>query len=118
MKKLIFGLLVAAAGAVFAGGWSATYSLSGGTVALSNTQANSSWVPVAVLLKLGAAGSGTVEVSRVSQSHSYTLTSCVFSNASTVVWVPEAAYCFGLGDALVVQSSATNAVVQIIRKGD
>ena len=99
-------------------GWSTSHSLVGGSVAITNGQANSSWVPVAVLLKLGEAGSGTVDVCRVSQSNTYTLTSCVFSNAATVVWVPEAAYCFGFGDALVVQSSATNAVVQIIRKGD
>jgi len=119
MKRLILVLLMAAlAGAVFAGGWTATYSLGGGTVGVTNTQANSSWVPVSVMLKFAAAGSGTVEVCRVSQAYEFTVASCVFSNMTTVLWVPEAAYPFGFGEALVIRSSATNGIVQIIRKGD
>ena len=119
MKRLIFGLWVAlAAGVVLAGGWSVTYALGGGTVALTNTQVNSSWIPVSVMLKFSGAGSGTVEVCRVSQEYVFTLASCVFSNAATVLWVPDAQYPFGLGEALVIRSSVTNGIVQVIRKGD
>ena len=119
MKRLILVLvMVAAAGAAWAGGWTATYSLAGGAVGLTNTQVNSSWVPISVMLKFNAAGSGTAEVWRVSQEHSFMLANCAFTNASTVVWVPDAQYPFGLGEALVIRSSLTNGIVQVIRKGD
>ena len=119
MKRLIVALLLGIGGAVaLAGGWSGTYSLAGGTVGVTNTQANSSWVPVSVMVKLTAPMSGTVEIWRVSEEHSFMLGNCSFTNASSVVWTPDAAYPFGLGDALVIRSSVTNAVVQIIRKGD
>ena len=119
MNRLILVLLmVAMASAAWAGGWTATYSLAGGTVGLTNTQANSSWVPVSVMLKFSAAGSGTVEVCRVSQEQSFVLANCVFSNVTTVVWVPDARYPFGFGDALAIRSSVTNGIVQVIRKGD
>ena len=119
MERLLMGLfLVAVAGATWAGGWSGTYSLAGGTVGLTNTQANTSWVPVAVLLAFTEPGSGTTEVWRVSQEHSFRLASCVFTNMTTVVWVPDAQYPFEVGEALVISSSVTNGVVQIIRKGE
>jgi hypothetical protein len=120
MKRLILVLLMAGlvGGAALAGGWTVTYSLAGGTVGLTNTQANSSWVPVSVLLKFAAAGGGTVEVARVSQSNTFVLATCVFTNAASVVWVPDAGYPFGLGEALVVRSSVTNGMLQVIRKGE
>ena len=55
MKRSIFGfwvaVAVAMAGVAFAGGWTDTYSLAGGTVGMTNTQANSSWVAVSVMLE-------------------------------------------------------------------
>lgn len=119
MKRLMMGLLlIAVAGATWAGGWSGTYSLASSTVGLTNTQANTSWVPVAVLLAFAEPGSGTTEVWRVSQEHSFRLANCVFTNMTTVVWVPDAQYPFGSGEALIIRSSVTNGVVQVIRKGE
>ena len=119
MKCLIFALLMAAfVGPARAGGWTVTYSLVDGTVGLTNTQTNSSWVPVSVLMKFTAAGSGTAEVWRVSQDISFLLANCVFSNVATVVWVPDAEYPFTVGEALIIRSSLTNGVAQVIRKGD
>jgi hypothetical protein len=119
MKRMILVLWMAlAASAALAGGWTATYSIGSGAVGLTNTQANSSWVPVSVMLKFTTAGSGTAEVWRVSQEQSFMLANCVFSNVATVVWVPDAQYPFGLGEALVIRSSLTNGIVQVIRKGD
>jgi len=46
------------------------------------------------------------------------LANCTFSNVSSVVWVPDAKYPFGLGEALVIRSSVTNGIVQVIRRGD
>jgi hypothetical protein len=117
-RAILFLLLAATAGTVFAGGWTTTYSLAGGTVGLTNNQANSSWVPVSVMLKFSSSGSGTVEVCRVSQEQSFVLANCVYSNVATVVWVPDAKYPFGFGDALFIRSSATNGILQVIRKGD
>jgi hypothetical protein len=119
MKRLMLVLCVAVvAGSVWAGGWSGTYSLAGGEVGVTNTQANSSWVPVAVLMAYTTPGTGTAEVWRVSGGVSYRLASNAFTNMTTVVWVPDAAYPFGLGEALVIRSSVTNGVVQVIRKGE
>jgi hypothetical protein len=119
MKRLIVVLFLAVvAGVAWAGGWSVTYSLAGGEVGVTNTQANSSWVPVSVLLAFTAPGTGTTEVWRVSGEHSFRLSNCVFTNMTTVVWVPDAQYPFGQGEALVIRSSVTNGVVQIIRKGE
>jgi hypothetical protein len=119
MKQLMLVLCVAVvAGAVWAGGWSGTYSLAGGEVGVTNTQANSSWVPVAVLMAFTAPGTGAAEVWRVSGEYSFRLANCVFTNMTTVVWVPDAAYPFGVGEALVIRSSVTNGVVQVIRKGE
>ncbi len=120
MKGLILAVVaVALAGAVWAGGgWSTSYSLTGGTVAVTNTQANSSWVPVAVLIQYAGASTGTVEVRRVSQSFNVLLSSCAFTSVSSVVWIPDAAFPFEYGDALVIGSSETNGVAQLMRRGE
>jgi hypothetical protein len=103
---------------VLAGGFSKTLSLAPGTVTVTNTQANSSWVPVSVLIRYAAPSSGSAEIWRISEDFSFELGSCTFSNVTTIVWVPSVAYSFGEGDALRVMSSETNGVVQIMRRGD
>ena len=101
-----------------AGGFAATYSLASGTVCVTNNQANSVWVPVAALVSYSTATDATVSVWRVSQGHEYLLSSCSVTGATSVVWVPEAAYPFAVDDVLRVVSSATNGVVQVIRRDD
>ena len=119
MKRWILSLLVVGlVRTATAGGWSETYSLAGGTVSISNTQLNSSWVPVSVMIEFTAPGTGTVEVVRTDGSNRFVLSSCSFSNATTIVWAPDAPFVFGYGEALVIQSSLTNGAVQIIRRGD
>lgn len=115
----ILALAVAlAVGAALAGGFSDTYSLGTGAVTVSNTQENSSWVPVSVLILYATPGSGTAKVWRVSQSYQHQLAGCSFSNVTSIVWVPNVEYPFTYGDALLIQSTVTNGVVQVIRKGD
>ena len=109
-------LLLAAAG--LAGGFSHTYSLATGTVVLSNSQANSSWAPVAVMFGYAEACTGTAEVRRVSQGMTLVLASCSFTNVSSLVWVPDCSYSFGYGDELVIVSSVTSGFVQVTRRGD
>ena len=119
MRRLILAMwLMALAEAAWAGGWTVTYSLAGGTVGLTNTQANSSWVPVSVMLKFAGPCSGSAEVWRGCQDESFILANCTFSNVTTVVWVPDAQYPFVFGDALVIRSSVMSGIVQIIRRGD
>jgi len=101
-----------------AGGWATTHSLEGGSVALTNSQANSAWAPVAVLWAFGEATNATVTVARVSQGATFALGASEVTNASSAVWVPEAVYPFGTGDVLKIESSVTNGRVQVIRKGD
>ncbi len=111
-------VLLAACAALAGGGWATTHPLAGGTVALTNSQANTAWAPVAVLWKFNAATNATVTVERVSQSNSFLLGFASLSNATSAVWVPEADYPFILGEVLRIGSSATNGLVQVIRKGE
>jgi len=101
-----------------AGGFGHTYPIGTGMVVISNTQANSSWVPVSVLIRYVSPATGTAEVSRVSQDYEYVLAACTFTNVTSIVWVPDIEYPFTYGDALVIESSVTNGVVQVLRKGD
>ena len=102
------------AGAALAGGSATTYSLGGGSVAVTNAQANSAWVPVAVLWAYREAVTGVVTVGRSSQGSVFQLSSSSVSNATSAVWVPAAKFPFVLGDVLTVTSTATNGTVQII----
>jgi hypothetical protein len=119
MKNLftILGML-AVAGAVYAAPWAQTYSLQGATVAVTNQQINSVWMPEVVLWKFAAATNAALTVSRVSQGNTYLIGSLSVTNASTVVWISEADYPFEYGDALQLTSTVTNGQVQIIRKGN
>ena len=119
MKNLfaILGML-AVAGGVFAAPWAQTYPLKGSTVAVTNQQFNTVWIPEVVLWKFSTATNATLTVSRVSQGNTYLIGSLIVTNTSTVVWIPEADFPFEYGDALQLSSSSTNGQVQIIRKGN
>ncbi len=118
MKNLfaILGML-AMASAVHAAPWAQTYPLMGSSVAVTNQQANSVWMPEVVLWKFTAATNATLTVSRVSQGNTYLIGSLSVTNASTVVWIPEADFPIEYGDALELVSSVTNGVMQLIRNG-
>ena len=121
MRSRVFLLGVVLA-AVFpcashAGGWAATYSLTNGTVAVTNAQANSAWAPVAVLWSFTAGTNASLAVSRVSAGSTFRLGTMGVTNATTAVWVPETEYPFEYGDVLELGCTATNGVVQVIRKG-
>ena len=104
--------------AVLAGGFATSYRLNGGVVALTNTQANSSWVPVGVLWKFDAPTNAVVSIERVSLGDTYLLGVVSVMNATCVMWLPEVDYPFALGDVLRVACTTTNGVVQVIRKGE
>jgi hypothetical protein len=53
----------------------------------------------------------------VSQGNTYLIGSLSVTNASTVVWIPEADFPIEYGDALELGSSVTNGVMQLIRNG-
>jgi len=120
MKALFLGFVAAmlVPCAVFAGGTAASFRLDGGVVAVTNTQANSSWVPLAVLVKFDAPSTGTLTVRRVSQGNTYTLGICNFAGATNLVWVADCEYPFGFGDVLTVSSTVTNGVAQILLRGE
>lgn len=119
LMVLLLGVAVLAAGvAARADGWATTYSLSSGSVVVSNDQANSSWTAVAVLWKFSGTTNALLTVERACQGTSFVLSQFLASNTASVVWVPEAPYPFSFGDALVLGSSCTNGQVQVIRKGN
>ena len=101
-----------------ASGSAVTYRLDWGVVAVTNNQENSSWATVAVLVRFDAGTNGTLAIRRVSQGNTYTLGSCTFAVATNLVWVAERDYAFGYGDVLVIESTVTNGVIQVMRKGE
>ena len=103
---------------LLAAGIATTHSLATGTVAITNTQKRSSWVPVALLFRFNAPASGAITVERRTGSTAFLLTSCVLSNNQNAVWVPEADIPFNENDSLLVTSTITNGTVEIIRKGE
>ena len=122
MKRLILAMaMVSAMGAAvaaWAAPWAVTEALVGGSVVVTNSQANSVWSPVAVFWKFAGATNAVLTVSRVSQGETFLVSSQNVVNAGTAIWIPEAPYPFAVGDELRVTSTVTNGVVQIIRKGE
>jgi hypothetical protein len=103
---------------LLAAGFSTVHSLNSGTVAITNTQKRSSWVPVALLFRFTAPTSGTITVERRTGSTAFLLTGCTLSNNQHAVWIPEADIPFNENDALNITSTITNGTVEIIRKGE
>lgn len=120
MKKALAclaGLGLLAGVAIAGDGWAVTYPLAGGSVGVTNGQANTVWVPVAVLWAFPEPTNAVLSVRRVSQGNTFVLGSYAISNGTSAVWVPEADYPFVAGEVLQVTSSVTNGNVQVIRKG-
>jgi hypothetical protein len=113
-----FVLVLALCASSSAAGFSTTHSLNSGTVAITNTQKRSSWVPVALLFRFTAPSSGTVTVERRTGSTAFLLTGCTLSNNQHAVWIPEADIPFNENDSLNITSTITNGTVEIIRKGE
>jgi hypothetical protein len=101
-----------------AAGLASVHSLESGSIALTNTQKRSSWVPVALLFKFDDPATGTITVERRTGSTAFLLTSCAVSNNQHAVWIPESAFPFNQNDVLSITSTITNATVEIIRKAD
>ena len=110
-----------------AAGMSTIHSLESGAVAITNTQKNSSWVPVALLFKFDAPATGTITVERLVPcdsdlgapgSTAFLLASCAVSNNQQAVWIPEASIPFNLNDVLGIMSTITNGTTEIIRKAN
>ncbi len=102
----------------FARGWTTVHELVDGETTVTNTQRNSAWVPVAVMIRFEEPTSGQIKVIRERGGERYTLGICVFVDAISVVWVPDAPYSFTLGDTLVVESNLPEGTIQLIRKGE
>ena len=101
-----------------AGGFASCFRLNHGAVAVTNVQANSSWATVAVLVRFDAGTNGTLAIRRVSQGNTFTLGTCTFATATNLVWAAERDYSFGFGDVLLIESTATNGVIQVMLKND
>jgi hypothetical protein len=114
----IFLLLLGFGWPVFSRGWTTEHVLVDGEVSVTNTQKNSAWVPVAVMVRFEEPTSGQIKVIRENNGRRYTLGICVFTDAVSVVWVPDTAYSFTKGDTLWVESNIPEGVVQLIRKGE
>ena len=116
--KFLAAALLLVGNAAFAAGFSTVHPLNSGTVAITNTQKRSSWVPVALLFRFTAPASGAITVERRTGATAFLLTGCTLSNNQHAVWVPEADIPFNENDSLNITSTITNGTVEIIRKGE
>ena len=103
---------------VRAQGWSSAHELEAGQVAVANTQANSSWYVVSMLVAFDEPTTGEIKVYREMDGVRYTLGLVVFENAVSVVWAPETKFSFRRGETLVVVASFEDGTVHLIRRGD
>lgn len=99
-------------------GMSSIHGLSTGSVSVTNTQKNASWVPVAVLFRFDAPVAGTVTITRTTAETVFQLATVELTDNQSAIWIPEADYPFNVDDVLIVTSTATNGIVEIIRKAD
>jgi hypothetical protein len=111
-------LLLAVSLASLAAGFSKSYSLSTGTVTVTNNQKRSSWHPVALLFHFTASADPTISVKRLSKGTEYLLSSVTLTNVQDVTWIPDADYPFNFGDALIISTTATDGTLEIIQRSD
>ncbi|MCC5850077.1 MAG: hypothetical protein JJU29_18480 [Verrucomicrobia bacterium] len=118
---LVFALAVLLSGLgslVNAQGWTTEHALVEGQVEIPNVQANSSWFVVSLLIAFDEPTTGEIKVYRERDGVRHTLGLCVFEDAVSVVWAPEAKFSFRKGETLVVESSMQTGVFQLIRRAD
>lgn len=111
-------MLLALCCVAYAGGYSKTYSLGGGTVTVSNDQKRSSWVPVALLFHFTEPVNPTVSIKRLSDGNEFLLSTVTLTNVQDVTWIPEADYPFNYGDSLVISTTATNGTLELIQRSE
>lgn len=99
-------------------GWSSVHELEEGRVEIANTQANSSWYVVSLLVSFEEPTTGEIKVYRERDGVWHTLGICVFENAVSVVWAPEVRFSFRRGETLVVETTLEGGTVHLIRRGD
>ena len=111
-------VLLAVSLAAYAAGFSKTYSLSTGTVTVTNNQKRSSWHPVALLFHFTASADPTISIKRLSKGDEFLLSTVILTNVQDVTWIPEADYPFNFGDALVISTTATNGTLELIQRSN
>ena len=111
-------VLLAVSLAAYAAGFSKTYSLSTGTVTVTNNQKRSSWHPVALLFHFTESADPTISINRLSKGNEYLLSTVTLTNVQDVTWIPEADYPFNFGDALVISTTATNGTLELIQRSN
>ena len=83
-------------------GWTTQHTLVEGQTVIPNVQANSSWFVVSLMIAFEGETTGEIRVYREKDGVRHTLGICVFENAVSVVWAPEAKFSFRQGETLVV----------------
>jgi hypothetical protein len=119
-KPAFLCLLIAVlcVGIAVASGFSKTYSLSTGGVVVANNQKRSSWHPVALLFHFTEPVDSTVSIKRLSEGTEFLLSTVTLTNVQDVTWIPDADYPFNFGDSLVISTTSTNGILEVIRRSD
>ena len=109
-------VLLAISLAAYAAGFSKTYSLSTGTITIENTQKRSSWSPVAILIHYSASVDTTITIKRINNGNEYLLSTVTLTGVQDITWIPEADYPFNHGDTLVITSTDTSGILELIQR--
>ena len=117
---ILLAIALLAAPRAATAGWATSYTNANASV--TNTQANTTWAPVAALWTFYGGVTTDISIARVSQGYTYTLGSTSITNATTnaqtIAWNAPAYYPFTSGDVFRASSTMTNGTVQIIRTQD
>ena len=73
---------------------------------------------VSLLVSFDEPTTGEIRVYRERDGVRHKLGICVFEEALSVVWAPEAKFSFRRGETLVVETSLEAGVIELIRRGD
>ena len=93
-----------------------TLAVRGADVALTNSQANSSWALAGVLMRWESLPQGTVTVARVSGGVEYVLSAVDGSASTNLWWAADGGVYFRAGDAVKVYTGGATGTVQVMQK--
>jgi len=119
MKSLIILGVWLLAGMARAADWADTLSFSNAPVVVSNSQVNSSWAPIAALVRFEGATCPTPTITRLSGGLHFPLRTRVATHITALIWIPETAFPFAAGDAIHFDfGQAATGSIQLIKRGE
>jgi hypothetical protein len=116
LRKLLVAVVLAVAACGFlAAGERSFLAFSGNDVAVTNSQANSSWYPTAVLFTFTASPTGGVSVARRASSGVYFELSPSVTGVTNASWFADGRVYFKQGDVLWLRVGGGTGFAEVMR---